>query len=85
MTNCLHFRMTLYVAKEPCLDDRINFDGLNLLPCIHQNSPNDCEGHAIRERDKPTPWQPAGNTGYEKVIERSRLNFGDNPGQETKS
>lgn len=80
MTQCLHFRAGLHNRKEHCLDDRENFGGLNVLPCIHYNV-GSCEGHAVREEDRPQEWSPPPGKSHTAVIASSQQMFGDNPNQ----
>ena len=97
MTNCIHYLHALYVKQEtclddrnipyvkhsPCLDGRENFGGLNVLPCIHQTV-GTCEGHALREEDKPQAWTASGKT-QKAVIASSQNVFSDNPHQQDKA
>lgn len=81
MTQCRHFRFLLHNQKKLCLDKRKNFMGFGVLPCLDQNV-GTCEGHSLREEDKPMEWEPVGKHNYKEVKRRSQLNFGDNPNQE---
>ena len=81
MTNCKHFSALLHNKQEPCLDGRENFMGGDVLPCYEQNV-GTCEGHALREEDKPQEWQPASGKTQAEVIASSQRMFGDNPNKD---